>query len=43
MGYDAACVDTMEMVMKSWITPHLLRVQFTGGDDEGWGGGSWVS
>lgn len=24
MGYDAACVDTMEMIMKSWISPHLL-------------------
>lgn len=30
MGYDAACVDTMEMIMKSWISPHLFGVQLTG-------------
>ena len=36
MGHGAACVDTMELLMKSWITPHLFRVQLTGG--EGWGG-----
>lgn len=35
MGHGAACVDKMELLMKSWITPHLFRVQLTGG--EGWG------
>lgn len=36
MGYDAACVDTMGMIMKSWITPHLFRVQLSEGNGEGW-------
>lgn len=31
MGCDAAFVDTMEMIMKSWITPHLFRVQLIDG------------
>lgn len=30
MGYDAACVHTIEMIMKSWISPHLFGVQLTG-------------
>lgn len=30
MGCDAA-FDTMEMIMKSWITPHLFRVQLIDG------------
>lgn len=30
MGPTAACVDTMEMIMKSWISPHLFSVRLTG-------------
>lgn len=30
MGPTAACVDTMEMIMKSWISPHLFGVRLTG-------------
>lgn len=30
MGPTAACIDTMEMIMKSWISPHLFGVGFTG-------------
>lgn len=30
MGPTAACVDTMEMIMKSWISPHLFWVRLTG-------------
>lgn len=26
------CVDTMERIMKSWITPHLFGIQLTGGE-----------
>lgn len=40
MGCDAACVDTMGMLMKSWITPHLFRIQLTGTE---WGYSGRVS
>lgn len=30
MGPTAACVDTMEMIIKSWISPHSFGVQLTG-------------
>lgn len=30
MGPTAACVDTMETIMKSWISPHLFGVRLTG-------------
>lgn len=30
MDCDATRVDTMEMIMKSWISPHLFRIQLTG-------------
>lgn len=30
MGCSTAVVDTKEMIMKSWITPHLFRIQLMG-------------